>query len=225
MTVADYMAAANAHYYATRDPLGAAGDFTTAPEISQMFGEMIGIWIADLWRRAGSPAIRYVEIGPGRGTLAADALRTLARFGCAPQGVHLVEASPVLRAAQAARLPSAEHHDAVDALPDDLPLVVVANEFFDALPIHQYVRTADGWRERMVERRDGRLVAVPGDTPVDEIIPRRCACAARARSSRPLRRRRRSCTSAAPASRGRAVRCWPSTMATAARRRATRCKR
>jgi len=171
MTVADYMAAANAHYYATRDPLGTAGDFTTAPEISQMFGEMIGIWIADLWRRAGSPAIRYVEIGPGRGTLAADALRTLARFGCAPQGIHLVEASPVLRAAQAARLPSAEHHDAVDALPDDLPLVVVANEFFDALPIHQYVRTADGWRERMVERRDGRLVAVPGDTPVDEIIP------------------------------------------------------
>lgn len=171
MTVADYMAAANAHYYATRDPLGTAGDFTTAPEISQMFGEMIGIWIADLWRRAGSPAIRYVEIGPGRGTLAADALRTLARFGCAPQGIHLVEASPVLRAEQAARLPSAEHHDAVDALPDDLPLVVVANEFFDALPIHQYVRTADGWRERMVERRDGRLVAVPGNTPVDETIP------------------------------------------------------
>ena len=68
-TVADYMAAANSHYYATRDPLGAAGDFTTAPEISQMFGEMIGVWIADLWVRAGSPAFRYVELGPGRGTL------------------------------------------------------------------------------------------------------------------------------------------------------------
>jgi NADH dehydrogenase [ubiquinone] 1 alpha subcomplex assembly factor 7 len=76
VTVADYMAAANAHYYATRDPLGAAGDFTTAPEISQMFGEMVGVWIADLWTRAGRPAFRYVELGPGRGTLAVDRLRT-----------------------------------------------------------------------------------------------------------------------------------------------------
>ena len=78
-TVADYMAAANSHYYATRDPLGAAGDFTTAPEISQMFGEMVGVWIADLWARAGSPAFHYVELGPGRGTLAADALRAIDR--------------------------------------------------------------------------------------------------------------------------------------------------
>jgi len=171
MTVADYMAAANAHYYATRDPLGAAGDFTTAPEISQMFGELIGIWIADLWSRAGSPAFRYVELGPGRGTLAADALRAAARFGCVPAGVHLVETSPTLRAAQSARLPQAEHHDEVDALPDDAPLIIVANEFFDALPIHQYIRTADGWRERMVERRDGVLAPTADDTPADETIP------------------------------------------------------
>lgn len=171
MTVADYMAAANAHYYATRDPLGAAGDFTTAPEISQMFGELVGIWIADLWSRAGSPAFRYVELGPGRGTLAADALRAAARFGCVPTGVHLVETSPTLRAAQSARLPQAEHHDEVDALPDDAPLLIVANEFFDALPIHQYVRTAEGWRERMVERRDGALASTAGDTPADETIP------------------------------------------------------
>jgi len=171
MTVADFMAAANSHYYATRDPLGAAGDFTTAPEISQMFGEMIGVWIADLWSRAGSPAFRYVELGPGRGTLAADALRTMARFGCTPTGIDLVDTSPTLRGAQLARLPAAKHHDEVDALPDDAPLIIVANEFFDALPIHQYVRVADGWRERMVERRDGVLTPVAGDAPADDVIP------------------------------------------------------
>lgn len=171
LTVADYMAAANAHYYATRDPLGAAGDFTTAPEISQMFGEMVGIWIADLWTRAGRPAFRYVELGPGRGTLAADALRVLARFGCAPMGIHFVETSPALRAAQAARLPAARHHDAVDDLPDDGAVVIVANEFFDALPIHQYQRTAEGWREHMIARKDGGLVAAPGDAPADDAVP------------------------------------------------------
>lgn len=171
MTVADYMAAANGHYYATRDPLGAAGDFTTAPEISQMFGEMIGIWIADLWSRAGSPAFRYVELGPGRGTLAADALRTMARFGCTPQGIELVETSPTLRGAQLAHVPAAEHHDEIDALPDDAPLIIVANEFFDALPIHQYVRVTDGWRERMVERQGGVLAPVAGDIPANDAIP------------------------------------------------------
>lgn len=170
-TIADYMGAANGHYYATRDPLGAAGDFTTAPEISQMFGEMIGVWIADLWSRAGSPAFRYVELGPGRGTLAIDALRVMARFECAPVGIHLVETSPTLRAAQLARLPAAEHHHEVDALPDDAPLIIVANEFFDALPIHQYIRVADGWRERMVERRDSGLAPVAGDIPADDAVP------------------------------------------------------
>ncbi|OHD04345.1 MAG: methyltransferase [Sphingopyxis sp. RIFCSPHIGHO2_12_FULL_65_19] len=171
MTVADYMAAANAHYYATRDPLGAAGDFTTAPEISQMFGEMVGIWIADMWQRAGNPAFRYVELGPGRGTLAVDALRVMTRFGCAPVGVDFVETSPALRAAQHARVPAAEHHDEIDALPGDAPLIIVANEFFDALPIHQYVRVAGGWRERMVERRDGAFAPIAGDAPADDAIP------------------------------------------------------
>ena len=170
-TIADYMAAANSHYYATRDPLGAAGDFTTAPEISQMFGEMVGIWIGDLWQRAGSPAFHYVELGPGRGTLAADALRTMARFGCAPQAVHLVETSPTLRAAQLARLPAAIHHDQIDAIADDAPLIIVANEFFDALPVHQYVRTVAGWREHMVEHIDGKLSAVPGAVPADDHVP------------------------------------------------------
>jgi SAM-dependent MidA family methyltransferase len=170
-TVADYMAAANSHYYATRDPLGAAGDFTTAPEISQMFGEMIGVWIADLRARAGKPAFRYVELGPGRGTLAADALRAMARFGCIPAGIELVETSPMLRTAQLVRLPDATHHDEVDALPDDLPLLIVANEFFDALPVHQYIRTMDGWRERMVERRGDVFAAVPGEADAAAAIP------------------------------------------------------
>ncbi|MDP3783026.1 MAG: SAM-dependent methyltransferase [Sphingopyxis sp.] len=170
-TVADYMAAANSHYYATRDPLGAAGDFTTAPEISQMFGEMIGVWIADLLARAGSPAFRYVELGPGRGTLAADALRAMARFKCVPQNIHFVETSPTLRAAQLARVPAAIHHDDIDDLPDNGASIIVANEFFDSLPVHQYVRTSDGWRERMLERQGARLVPVPGEAPADDLVP------------------------------------------------------
>jgi NADH dehydrogenase [ubiquinone] 1 alpha subcomplex assembly factor 7 len=170
-TIADYMGAMNAHYYATRDPLGAAGDFTTAPEISQVFGEMIGIWIADLWARAGSPAFLYAELGPGRGTLAADALRVMARFGCVPNSVHLVETSPTLAAAQRTRLPQAQHHDDVDALPDDLPLIIIANEFFDALPIHQYIHSINGWRERVVVRKDDQLIAIAGNSPADDIIP------------------------------------------------------
>jgi NADH dehydrogenase [ubiquinone] 1 alpha subcomplex assembly factor 7 len=137
ISVADYMADANAHYYATRDPLGVAGDFTTAPEMSQMFGELVGIWLADLWQRAGSPeAARYVELGPGRGTLAEDALRAMRGAGLDPP-VELVETSPVLRLAQARNL-SARWHDDLSTLPEGGPLLVVANEFFDALPIRQF---------------------------------------------------------------------------------------
>ena len=138
ISVADYMAEANAYYYATRDPLGAAGDFITAPEISQMFGELIGVWLVDLWLRAGRPAgARYVELGPGRGTLARDALRPLRGAGLDPP-IHLVETSPILRRAQAERLPGARWHDDLSTLPDDAPLLIVANEFFDALPIRQF---------------------------------------------------------------------------------------
>jgi NADH dehydrogenase [ubiquinone] 1 alpha subcomplex assembly factor 7 len=137
ITVAEFMGEANAHYYGTRDPLGAEGDFTTAPEISQMFGELVGIWLADLWERAGRPeAVRYVELGPGRGTLAMDALRAMGAAGLAPP-VELVETSPVLRHAQAERV-RACWHDSVATLPTDGPLLVVANEFFDALPIEQF---------------------------------------------------------------------------------------
>jgi NADH dehydrogenase [ubiquinone] 1 alpha subcomplex assembly factor 7 len=155
ISVADYMAEANAHYYATRDPFGAAGDFITAPEISQMFGELVGIWLADLWRRAGSPGgAYYVELGPGRGTLAADALRAMAGAGLEPK-VELVETSPVLRRIQAARLPNACWHDGLATLPKDGPLLVVANEFFDALPVRQF--GADGG-ELLIGLEDGRFV-------------------------------------------------------------------
>ena len=168
--VARFMAAANAHYYATRDPLGVAGDFTTAPEISQMFGELIGLWVADLWDRAGRPDSHWVELGPGRGTLAGDALRSMARAGLAPP-VHFVETSPVLRAAQAERVPDATWHDAVGTLPTDRPLVVVANEFFDALPIAQIVRRGDAWHERLVAAQDLLFLPIAGKPVPVDIIP------------------------------------------------------
>jgi SAM-dependent MidA family methyltransferase len=152
ISVERYMGLCNAHYYATRDPLGAGGDFTTAPEISQMFGEIVGAALADCWRRAGQPRDAfYAELGPGRGTLAADALRVLRKSGLAGQ-THLVETSPVLRSEQHKRLPDAQWHDRVDDLPA-APALLVANEFFDALPVRQWV----GGEERRLAIEDGRL--------------------------------------------------------------------
>jgi SAM-dependent MidA family methyltransferase len=168
--LSQFMGAANAHYYATRDPLGANGDFTTAPEVSQMFGELIGLWLADLWDRAGQPKVHYVELGPGRGTLAADALRAMAKVGLEPP-VHFIETSPLLRAEQAKRVPHAEWAIDLVGLPDDAPLLVVANEFFDALPIRQLVRTGEGWRERLVACQDTLFLPIAGDRSFDPIIP------------------------------------------------------
>ncbi|MEN2786841.1 class I SAM-dependent methyltransferase [Sphingomonas qilianensis] len=170
ISLAQYMAAANAHYYATRDPLGAAGDFTTSPEISQMFGELVGLWCADLWDRAGRPDIAWVELGPGRGTLAADALRAMAKAGLRPS-VHFVETSPTLRAAQADRVGAATWHDDTTTLPADRPLIVVANEFFDALPIRQLVRTADGWHERLVACQDTLFLPIAGKPVPESVLP------------------------------------------------------
>ena len=138
ITVEAYMEACNAYYYATRDPLGARGDFTTAPEISQMFGEMVGAALSECRKRTGAPedAI-YVELGPGRGTLAADALRVLRASGFNGE-VHLVETSPVLRKRQAEALADAKWHDSIGDLPAK-PLLLVANEFLDALPVRQHV--------------------------------------------------------------------------------------
>jgi len=168
--VAQFMAAANAHYYATRDPLGVAGDFITAPEISQMFGELLGAWCADLWIRAGKPDVRFVELGPGRGTLAADALRGMGNAGLRPP-VHFVETSPVLRAAQSRAVPDAVFHDDVTSLPETESLLIVANEFFDALPIYQLVKAQDGWRERRVACQDVIFLPVVGKLAPDAIVP------------------------------------------------------
>ena len=167
MTVERYMALCLGHpvygYYRTRDPLGARGDFTTAPEISQMFGELIGLWAAEVWRAMGEPSpVRLVELGPGRGTLMADALRAarvLPAFRSAT-AVHLVETSPALRARQEAALapagaPVSWHGDLAE-VPDG-PAIVIANEFFDALPIRQFVGTERGWCERLVGLSEGGL--------------------------------------------------------------------
>jgi SAM-dependent MidA family methyltransferase len=164
------MGQANAHYYGSRDPLGADGDFTTAPEISQMFGELIGLTLADGWVRAGRPRVHYVELGPGRGTLARDALAAMARAGLMPP-VQLVETSPALRARQLGLLPAAVHHASIDSLPRDAALLIVANEFFDALPIRQLVRTASGWRELLIGAAGERLVPAAGATPMDAAVP------------------------------------------------------
>ena len=164
ISVEAYMEACNTYYYATRDPLGVRGDFTTAPEISQMYGELIGAALADCWNRAGrTEGVRYAELGPGRGTLASDALRVMRAAGCGPASVEFVETSPVLRAAQADAVPGGICHDDIAALANgDGPLLVVASEFFDALPVQQRV---DGI-ERRVEwiggnfafDRDGAII-------------------------------------------------------------------
>ena len=164
--LSDYMTECLAHpthgYYTTRDPLGAAGDFTTAPEISQMFGELLGLALAQSWMDQGAPDPFYlVEPGPGRGTLMADILRATARvpgFHAAAQ-VHLIETSPVLRQRQTETLPVAvTHHASFNTLPDAHPLYLVANEFFDALPIRQFTRNGRGWREVVVGlSEDGTL--------------------------------------------------------------------
>ncbi|MBX7501467.1 SAM-dependent methyltransferase [Qipengyuania sp. YG27] len=172
MPVSRYMGESNARYYTTRDPLGAAGDFTTAPEISQMFGELAGLWLADIWARAGRPAgAIYVELGPGRGTLAKDALRAMASQGLRPE-VHLVEGSEALRRIQGGALSGARFHDTLDTLPDDRPILLLANEFLDALPVRQLVMTEKGWRERMVALDDnGAFTFVAGPSPMDEAVP------------------------------------------------------
>lgn len=185
ITVADFMSEALGHashgYYRHGDPLGAAGDFVTAPEISQVFGELIGAWLAERWQSLGSPAhVHLVELGPGRGTLMADALRaTRAVPGFhAALDLHLVEINPTLREMQRRSLggrllAERQHwHDALAAVPDDLPLLLVANEFVDALPIRQLQRTAGDWRERLLTVAEGKLrfVLAPGPSPLAALL-------------------------------------------------------
>jgi len=165
ITLADYMATCLMHpemgYYATRDPLGAAGDFTTAPEISQMFGELLGLCLAQAWLDQGQPApFVLAELGPGRGTLMADILRAtkgVPGFHADAQ-VHLFETSPILREKQAQNITHecVTWHERIEDLPD-APLFLVANEFFDALPIRQFQRQGDAWHERVVGLREDAL--------------------------------------------------------------------
>ncbi len=168
-----FMARANAIYYGTHDPFA---DFTTSPEISQVFGEIIGLWAAVSWELLGSPdPILLVEAGPGRGTLMADALRAIRLaapgFAGALQ-VHLIESSSRLRAVQATRVPGAAWHDDIATVPS-APMILVANEFLDALPIRQFVRRGDGWTERFVAggqwaEREADPAEVPPDRAVAE---------------------------------------------------------
>lgn len=159
-------------YYATRDPFGSEGDFTTAPEISQMYGEMLGLSLTQTWMAQGRPDIALVELGPGRGTLMTDMLRVMKPSGLTPE-VHLVETSQSLREIQRMRL-GAEviWHNDVSTLPEQ-PLFVVANEFFDALPIRQFIRGEAGWAERYIAAKDGDLIWVRSNpTPISALAHR-----------------------------------------------------
>ncbi|MEW9804620.1 class I SAM-dependent methyltransferase [Mesorhizobium sp. ZMM04-5] len=161
LSVADYMAIClfdpEDGYYTNREPFGAAGDFVTAPEVSQMFGELVAVWLSEAWRAAGCPPEATVaEVGPGRGTLMKDMARTLRRIApdlCAGAGFALVEASPRLAAVQRATLagagPDFTWHDTLDSLPD-APLFIVGNEIFDALPLRQFVKRDGRWLERAI---------------------------------------------------------------------------
>ncbi len=141
-------------YYSTGAPIGAEGDFITAPEISQMFGELLGLWAVDTWQRLGCPDPFYlVELGPGRGTLMVDALRAASavRPFLAAMRLHMVEASRPMRVMQSTKIGvTIQHHDNFDDVPTDAPLILIANECLDALPIRQYQKTAKGWCERLV---------------------------------------------------------------------------
>jgi NADH dehydrogenase [ubiquinone] 1 alpha subcomplex assembly factor 7 len=182
ISVARFMALALAHpeggYYARRDPLGAAGDFVTAPEVSQLFGELVGLALAQHWLDLGRPSrVLLVELGPGRGTLMADALRAARVVPGFPEavGVHLVETSPVLRERQAAVLGGlpVRWHDELTGVPQDRPLLLVANEFLDALPIRQFVRRSGRWHERLVAVDDAgafRFTLAPRPTPFPLVV-------------------------------------------------------
>jgi SAM-dependent MidA family methyltransferase len=163
MRVSDYMAECLMHpqfgYYATRDPFGTKGDFTTAPEITQMFGELLGLALGQAWLDQGAPD-RFIlaELGPGRGTLMADLLRATNRIPGFHDALelHLAEASPTLRGKQRELLGDATWHDSIFDLPEG-PLFLVANEFFDALPVRQFIRDGDKWRERLIGFENGHI--------------------------------------------------------------------
>ena len=161
-------------YYRTRNPFGAGGDFITAPEVSQVFGELLGLWLAAAWQQAGNPTrFRLVELGPGRGQLMADLLRATAGIAGFLEAaeLHLVESSERLRAIQRQALPATDvhWHDDLETVPDG-PLFLIGNEFLDALPVHQLVRTERGWAERLISGQDdGSLGFTEGPASPDLI--------------------------------------------------------
>jgi NADH dehydrogenase [ubiquinone] 1 alpha subcomplex assembly factor 7 len=177
MPVAEYMRLCLTHpqygYYVTRDPLGAAGDFITAPEVSQMFGELVGVWMAAVWRQMGAPAdVRIIELGPGRGTMMADALRAARVVKDFYDAVvlHLIEVSPGLQELQRRRLQpfglQIVWHTALADVPGG-PSIIVANEFIDTLPVHQAVKRSDGWHQRVVGiGEQGKLTFGVGRDPL-----------------------------------------------------------
>jgi SAM-dependent MidA family methyltransferase len=186
MSVAQYMTLCLTHpqygYYITRDPLGAKGDFVTAPEISQMFGELIGLWCAAVWKLMGSPdEVRLVELGPGRGTMMRDALRAMHIVPGFRKAVmiHLVEISPALEKRQRQLLAGTEvpveWHQSLDQVPEG-PTIIVANEFFDSLPVHQAVMCIDGWHDRVIKiADDDSLQYAHGRDPIplfEQMLPR-----------------------------------------------------
>ena len=164
-------------YYMRRDPFGTKGDFVTAPETSQIFGELLGLWCVQAWEDRGSPArIHLVELGPGRGTLMADVLRAATlrpRFLDAAE-IIMIEASPALRAMQERALHGRGAHWTAHfgEVAPDAPLLILANEFLDALPVRQAVRTANGWRQRVVASRgDATLTFSTGTESMDACVP------------------------------------------------------
>ncbi len=171
-----FMGESNTRYYNEKRAIGGAGaaggDFITAPEISQMFGELIGLWLADIWIRSGrAQPVHYVELGPGKGTLARDAQRAMKKYGLTPR-IHLVETSARMRDLQLSTMPDAIHHGDLSTVPMEGPILLVANEFLDALPVRQLVKTVDGWREIMVGV-DGldKFFETPGRQPMDSAVP------------------------------------------------------
>ena len=183
MPVSRYMELCLTHpdhgYYLKRDPLGRDGDFITAPEVSQMFGELIGLWAASVWSAMGSPDdVKFIELGPGRGTMMADALRAIRILPAFYKAVsvHLVEASPALRDKQRETLGSAKQvawYDSIDDVPEG-PAIVFANEYFDVLPIHQAIKKDTGWHERLIDVDDDIFIYGFAKEPIprfDVLLP------------------------------------------------------
>jgi NADH dehydrogenase [ubiquinone] 1 alpha subcomplex assembly factor 7 len=183
VTVERWMADCLGHpehgYYITRDPFGVDGDFVTAPEVSQMFGELLGLWCAQTWLQMGSPSpVRLVELGPGRGTLMADALRAAKALPAFLEAIdiHLVETSPVLRRKQKEALAghAVSWHDQFEDVPEG-PALILANELFDALPVRQFIKQDLNWLERMIDMDPQsvdsfRFVTSPGPSPAASLL-------------------------------------------------------